>query len=307
MESRANDTTLDHEISSPYSTAEIEAISQLTAELFCTDILKPFYLAAVRDDDTGADKLYEQLRHDLKSLGLFIKSEDRALWKFAEALQDETISNGIARAVVTYAQEIVCREGAVDEESGVGDLASAGENTPATIADNTSGTQPAPPKFHLPSPTAHAILDLGAYTTLAPPLITLIQQSNRYLSLRTNLLDLVFTAYARRLSTAIGSAALGEDGQPLRWSRLRTTIDELSRTPPHKISYATHGTKAAEVVWISPSKEHKFKAPELREGFCRVKWTSREGFVRFVDVRVEVVRGVKEGVWSAPRVRGFVS
>lgn len=312
MESCANNTTLDHDLSSPYTHAEIEAISQLTAELFCTDILKPFYLAAVRDDDIGADQLYEQLRLDLKSLGLFLKAEDRALWKFAEALQDEMISNGIARAVVTYAREIIYREGAVDEGLGTRDLVSTGEHepveeSPAPTADIQFSAQPTRPKFHLDPPTAHAILDLGAYINLTSALIDRIQHSSRYISLRSHLLDLVFTAYAQRLATAIGPSAVGEDGQPLRWSRLQTTIDEISRTPLHKISYAAHGTKAAEVVWISPSKEHKFKAPELQQGYCRVKWTSKEEFVRFVDVRVGVVGRVKEVVWSAPRVKGFVS
>jgi hypothetical protein len=312
MESCANDTTLDHDLPSPYTTAETEAISELTAEVFCNNTLRPFCLAAVRDEDIGADKLYEQLRHDLKSLGLFIRVEDRALCKFAEAMKDESISNGIARAVVLYAQEVIRWKGAADEEPDAGNMASTGkpgpvEDASATIINGTPRTHYARPTFHLSLPTAHAILDLGAYIALTPPLITLILHSKRYLSLRSHLLDLVFCAYAQRLAIAIGSSALGEDGQVLHWSRLQTVIDELARTPPHKISYAAHGTKAAQVVWISPSGEHEFEAPELREGWCRVKWTSREGFVRFVDVRVGDVRRVKEGVWSAPKVKGFVS
>lgn len=322
MGSCANDTTPDHDSSSPYTAAETEAISQITADVFCSDTLRPFYLAAVRDEDIGEDKLYEQLRHDLKSLGLFIGVEDRALCKFAEALQDETVSNGIARAVVAYAKEVIRREGTVDGEPCAGDLASTEEHRPAeaasasTIAKRTPRTQHSRPTLHLDLSTAHAILDLsaahaildlGAYITLTPPLIALIQHSKRYLTLRSTLLDLVFSAYAQRLLTAIGPSALGEDGEILRWSRLQTTVDELARTPPHKISYAAYGTKAAQVVWKSPSGEHKFEAPELREGFCRVKWTSREGFVRFLDVRVGSVRCVKEAVWSAPRVKGFVT
>ncbi|KAM0706136.1 hypothetical protein Q7P35_006685 [Cladosporium inversicolor] len=316
MKSHGDNKALDDHLSSPYTFAEIEAVSQLTGELFCTNILKTFYFAAIRDDDIGAGKLYEQLRHDLKTLGLFLKAEDRALWKVAEALQDQMISNGIAHAVVAYAQEVILKEGVVSEEPDAGDLPSTGEHGLAEDPSATTGdltcSASARLTFHLDPPTAHAILDLGAYTTLTPPIITLIQHSKRYLSLRTHLLDLVFTAYSQRLASAIGPSAIGpsaigEDGQSLRWSRLRTTIDELSRTPPHKISYAAHGTKTAEVVWISPPGEHKFKAPELREGFCRVKWTSREGFVRFVDVRVGAVRGVMEGVWSAPRVKGSVS
>lgn len=307
MESCADEFTLDRELSSPYTAAETEAISQITAKLFCNDTMRPLYLAAVRDENIGADKLYDQLRHDLKSLGLFIRVEDRALCKFAEALQDETISNGIARAVVTYAQEVIRWEGAMDEEPCPGTLALTGKNVPATTTNRTR-THSTHPTFHLDHSTAHAILDLGAYITLNPFLINLIQHSKRFLSLRSHLLhllDLVFSTYAQRLLTAIGRAALGEDGQVLRWSRLQTTVDELARTPPHKISYAAYSTKAAQVTWVSPSGEHEFEAPELQEGWCRVKWTSKEGFVRFVDVRVDVVKEVKEGVWSAPRLRGF--
>lgn len=311
MASFADNNALDYCICTTYTTAETEAISQLTAELFCNDSLRPLCLAAVRDDDIGAEKLFEQLRHDLKSLGLFIKGEDKALWEFAEALQDDSISDGIARAVVTYAQEFVRMEETADEDPEVGNLAPIREHGPAEdalvlMADPTARTKPARPTFHLDLQTAHSILDLGAYTTLTPPLIHRILHSTRYISIHSRLLDLLFSAYAHRLATAIGPAALGEDGQVLRWSRLQTTIDELSRTPPHKISYAAHGTKAAEVIWVSPSREHKFKAPELREGFCRVLWASKEGFVRFVDVSVGVVRGLKEVVWSAPAVGGFV-
>jgi hypothetical protein len=312
MESCASNTTLDHDMFFSYTAAETEAISQLTAELFCNDTLRPFLLAAVRDEDIGADKLYEQLRHDLKSFGLFIRIEDRALCKFAEALQDEMISNGIARAVVAYAEEVIRGEGAADEEPDAGNPAlpeehGSTEDALATIAHDSPRTYFQRPTFRLSPPTAHAILYLGAYITLTPSLIDLIHHSKRYRSLRSHLLDLVFSAYAQRLLTAIGSSALGEDGELLRWSRLQTAVDELARTPPHKISYAAHGTKAAQVVWRSHSGEHEFEAPELREGWCRVKWTSREGLVRFVDVRVGAVRGLKEVVWSAPRVKGCVT
>jgi hypothetical protein len=310
MESFSGHNALDFAVSSSYTAAEIGAISQLSAELFCNDDLKPLCLAAIRDNDTGAEKLYEQLHHDIRSLGLFIKAEDMALRTFAEALQVDSISDGIARAVVAYAQEVVRRERTADEESCPGDLASTGDHgpiddAPPAITDRPR-TKPARPTFYLDYATAHAILDLEAYIDLTPPSIDKILHSNRYLSLHSHLLDSLFYAYAHRLSTAIGPAALGEDGQVLRWSRLQMTIDELSRTPPHKISYAAPGTKVAEVVWTSPSKEHKFKAPELRDGFCRVMWTSREGFVRFVDVEVGAVRGVMEVVWSAPAVGAFV-
>lgn len=311
MDSSAGRNALDYDVSSSYTAAETDAISQLTAELFCNDDLKPLYVAAVQDDDIRAEKLYEQLRHDVRSLGLFIKAEDTALRKFAEALQVDSISDGIARAVVAYAQEVVRMEGKADEESYPGDLTSTGdhkptESAPATIAEHSSRAKPARPTFHLDYATAHAILDLEAYIDLTPPLIDRILHSNRYISFYSHLLDLLFSAYAHRLLTAISPAALDEDGQVLRWSRLQTTIDELSRTPPHKISYAAHGTKVAEVVWTSSSKERKFKAPELREGFCRVMWISREGFVRFVDIEVGRVRNLKEVVWSAPAVGGFV-
>ena len=315
MESCANDTTLDHDTFTTYTAAEPEAISQLTAELFCTDTLKELYVAAVRDEDIGANKLYEQLRHDFRSLGLFVKSEDRALWKFAEALQDGMISDGIARAVVSYAQEVVRREGAVDEKPCAADLASTGETVeaaPATIAGRRPRPHPARPTFHLDPPTAHAILDLGAYITLTPALIHRILHSKRYLTLQSQLLNLVFDTYAQRLLTAIGPTAIGEDGHPLRRSRLQTTIDELARTPPHKVSYAAHGTKASQVVWTwkafvdGEEKEVKVEAPVLREGFARVMWSSKEGFVRFVDVGREVFGGLMEAVRGAPGVRGWV-
>ncbi|GAB7333719.1 hypothetical protein MBLNU13_g05256t1 [Cladosporium sp. NU13] len=309
MESFADNNFLNYDMSITYTATEAEAISQLTAELFCNDDLKPLYLAAVLDDDIGTDKLYEQLRHDLKSLGIFFKAEDKSLWKFAEALQEETISNGIARAIVNYAQEVFRREDAVDEDLVIGSLALTEEHEPAGDAPSStaeSRTNPAHPTFHLDTSTAHLILDLGAYTTFTPPPIHRILHSTRYLSIHSHLLDLLFSAYSHRLATAIGPAALGEDGEILRWSRLQTTIDELSRTPPHKISYAAHGTKVADVSWTSPSGEHKFKALELMEGFCRVKWTSTEGYVRFVDVRVGIVKEFKEAVWSAPAVGGFV-
>ena len=311
MDSFAGRYAPDFDVSSSHTAAEIDAISQLTAKLFCNDDLKPLCVAAVRDEDIGAETLYEQLCHDIRSLGLFIKAEDRALWKLAEALQEEIISNGIARAVVSYAQDVVRLESAVDEDPCSGDLASRGEHgltddALAPIADRPLHMKPARPTFHLDSQTANSILALGAYVNLTPPRIDRILYSTRYISIHAHLLDLLFSAYAKRLSTVIGPAALGEDGQVLRWTRLETTIDELSRTPPHKFSYAAHGTKVAEVVWISPSKEHKFKAPELREGFCRMMWTSKEGFVRFVDVEVGVVREIKEVVWSAPAVGGFV-
>lgn len=317
MESCAANTTLDHDVSTLYTAAETGAISQLTAELLCTDILKELYVAAVRDDDIGADKLYEQLRCDLKSLGLFIQAEDRALWKFAEALQHEVISNGLSRAIVTYAQELVSSESAVDKNLEFEDPALTAEPEPtddarAAIANHPPRTQPARPTFHLPSPTAHALLDLGAYAILTPQLIDHILHSKRYLSLRSQLLDLVFDAYAQRLATAIGLSALGEDDHVLRWSRLQTAVDELTRTPPHKISYAAHGTRAARVIWTRKTfvdgeeKEVKVEAPELQEGFCRVRWTSKEGFVRFVDVRVGSVRGIMDVVRGAPGLRGFV-
>lgn len=311
MDSFAGQNALDYDVSSPYAAVEIDAISQLTAELFCNNDLNPLCVAAVRDNDIRAEKLYEQLRHDIRSLGLFIKAEDTALRTFAEALQVDGISNSIARAVVVYAQDVVRMEVTADEESCPADLALTGDHEPAErapplTADHTSRAKPARPTFHLDYTTAHAILDLEAYVDLTPPLINRILHSNRYTSLYSHLLETLFSAYAHRLSTAIGPAALGEDGRVLRWSRLQTTIDELSRTPPHKISYAAHGTKVAEVVWTSPSKEHKFKAPELIEGFCRVMWTSREEFVRFMDVRVGVVKEVKEVIWSAPVVGGFV-
>lgn len=311
MESFSGHNALDCAASSSYTAAETDAVSQLTAELFCNKDLKPLCLAAIRDDDIGAEKLYEQHRHDIRSLGLFIKAEDRDLQKFAKALQVNSISDGIARAVVAYAQDVVRMEGTGDEESRPGHLASTGdhkpaESPPATITDHTPTAQPARPTFHLDYAIAHAILDREAYVDLTPPLIDKVLHSNRYLFLHSHLLDSLFSAYAHRLSTVIGPAALGEDRQVLRWSRLETTIDELSRTPPHKISYAAHGTKVAEVVWTSPSKEHKFKAPELRKGFCRVMWTSREGFVRFVDIEVGRVRELKEVVWSAPAIGGFV-
>ena len=317
MESCAANTTVDHDTFTTYIPAETEAISQLTAELFCTDTLRELYLAAVRDDDLGADKLYEQLRHDLKSLGLFIKAEDRALWKFAEALQDEGIANGIARAVVSYAQEVIRREGAADEEPCAGDLASteasgSAEDAPVAIKDDTPRSQPARPTFYLDPPTAHAILDLGAFITLTPTLIHRILNNPRYTSLTFNLLSLLFTAHTNRLLTAIGLPALGEDGQPLRRPRLQTAVDELARTPPHKISYAACGTRAARVVWTwkafvnGEEKEVKVEAPDLREGFARVMWTSKEGFVRFVDARREAVGSVMEAVRGAPGLRGWV-
>lgn len=311
MENFPDHNVLNLDVSSSYTAAEKHAISRLTAELFCNDDLKPLCVAAVLDDDIGVDKLYEQLRHDIRSLGLFIKAEDTALRKFAEALQADSISDGIARAVVAYAQEVIRMEGIADEEPCPVHLASTGDSEPtestlAPTAEHTSRTKPAHPTFHLDYATAHAILDLEAYIDLTPPLIDRILHSNRYISLHSHLLDSIFFAYAYRLSTTIGLAAFSEDGQVLRWSRLQTAIDELSRAPPHKISYAAHGTKVAEVRWTSPSKEHKFEAPELREGFCRVMWTSREGFVRFVDISAGVVRRLKETVWSAPAVGGFV-
>jgi hypothetical protein len=226
MERCANNTTLGHDFSFPYTLGGTEAISQITEELFCNDTLRPFYLAAVRDEDIGDDKLWEQLRYHLKSLGLFIGVENRALCKFAEALQDEMISNGIARAVVAYAQEVISMEGKTDEEPCAGSLASTGElvaDVPATTTNRTR-TYCIHPTFNLSPTTAHAILDLGAYITVTPPLIALIQHSKRCLSLHSHLLDLVFTTYAQRLLTAIGPNALGEDGQTLHWSRLQTTI-----------------------------------------------------------------------------------
>ena len=87
-----------------------EVISQITADLFCNANLQPLYLAALRDDHAGADKLYDNLRYDLKSLGCFLRPQGRDLQKFAEVLQDETISNGIARAVVAYARWCICME-----------------------------------------------------------------------------------------------------------------------------------------------------------------------------------------------------
>ena len=326
MESLANNNALDHDGCDPYTAAETEAISQLTAELFCNDNLKPLYLAAIRDDDIGADKLYEQLRYDIRSLGLFLKAEDRALCKFAEALQDEAISDGIARAIVAHAQECIRRQGAPNEDPEVKPPPSPNEHDPAT-------PPPAPPPTHHPtltlSPrTTNLLLALGAYTTLAPTLLARILSHPRSISLSSHLLDSLFSAYALRLLTAIGPTALDENGNPLCGSRLQTVVDELARTPPHKVEYAAWGTREAEVEWVwregvaakpgvsqwwkkeeekEETKEVKVKAPVLREGWARVMWTSREGFVRFLDVPAGRVGGVVEGVYrGAPGVGGFV-
>ena len=266
---------------------ENEAISKLTADLFRNATIKPLYLAALRDEDVGADQLYDQLRYDIRSLGLFLKAEDRVLWSFAEALRDEAISDGIASAIVVYAKDVVEREN-------------------AAATRNTDTLSLPPPTFSLPPLTIEALLAREAYITLTPPLIESILKSKRYTTLGLNLLNTLSSAYARRLAIAIGSDALGEDGIVLRWSRLQSVVDELAATPPRCVSFAREGTGASEVKWSTGRVGvRKIEAPGLREGYCRVKWTARNGFVRFVDVRVGVVRSVMAAIDGAPRIPGW--
>jgi hypothetical protein len=289
MNDFTNKTILIHEASTAQTAAESEgqAISQLTAEIFCNATLKPLYLAALRDGDVGADKLHELLRYDIQSLGMFLKAEDRALWSFADALRNDKIADGIASAIVTFATEVV------DWESA--------------LATGNTDAPPAQPTFHLPCPTVEAILAREAYINLTPTLIQAILDSKRYTTLGLKVLNSMFEAYSRRLATIIGPDALGEDGTVLRWSRFQSVIDELATTPPRCISFAAEGTKVAQVTWSTMrAGARKLKAPELREGYCRVKWTSKSGFVRFVDVRVGIVRDVIEVLDGRPRDGGFV-
>jgi hypothetical protein len=289
MNVSTNKTVLIHEASTAQTAAEGEgqAISQLTAELFCNATLEPLYLAALRDGDVGADKLHELLRYDIQSLGMFLKAEDRALWSFADALRNDKISDGIASAIVTFAKEVLRIE------------------TASAVED--SSTKSPQPTFHLDPSTVEAILAREAYINLTPTLIRAILDSKRYKTFGLKLLSSVFEAYSHRLANAIGPDALGEDGNVLRWSRFQSVIDELATTPPRCISFAAEGTKAAQVTWSTMrAGARKLKAPGLHEGYCRVKWSSKSGFVRFVDVRVGVVRDVIEVLDGRPRVGGFV-
>jgi hypothetical protein len=278
-----------HDPSATLIASENEAISNLTAELLCNPTIKPLYLAALRDEDVGADKLYDRLRYDLRSLGLFLKAEDGVLWSFAEALRDEAISDGIASAIVAYANALLVR----DRENA------------AAIGDTATLSLPAP-TLNLPLLTIEALLAREAYVTLTPTLVEDILDSKRYTTLGLNLLNTLSTAYSVRLATALGPDAIGEDGTVLRWSRFQSVVDELAATPPRCICFAAEGTKAAEVKWSTMREgARKIEAPRLREGYCRVKWTARNGFVRFVDVRVARLGGLMEAIDGAPRMRGW--
>ena len=289
-------------------------ISQLTSELFCNSSLKPLCLAALRDPDVETDKLYDLLRHGITSLALFIKAEDRALRDFAEALQVESIADGIASAVVAHAKEVLelNNKSAAIEDPGVEDLASIAhqktddDNVPATVTDRPPRPQPARPTFQLASSVINEILAREAYIVLTPTFIQNIIDSKRYAALCSQVRGLPFEAHLQRLSAVIGHDVFGEDGETLRWSRLRTSIDELAVTPARLISAAAYGTKQAEVTWSSPRRNSpKMEAPALREGYCRLKWTSDKGFVRFIDVREEVVRSVWAVIDDAPRIDGY--
>lgn len=276
-----------------------EFVSQMTAELFYNDTLQPLFHAVLRDGDTAAGKLYEQLRYDIECVGRFVKVEDRALRGFADGLQDETITSGIASAVVSHARLTVNMESKAARDACVDDSASTAEDSDVT-ADSKILAKPAHPKFELDSATVEAILNREAYNNLTPRRVFTIIRSKRYIGLGSHVLEQVVEAYEQRLSTAIGTTAIGEDGEVMGLPLLQKTIHELAATPPLMFTFARYGTEESFVRW-----DRIGRAPELVKGFCRLLWKPSRGMVRYIDIEEKRVQAIQVAIALAPRLAHF--
>lgn len=281
MASSTSSSAVSDEVSSVSSVTSVcpsEFVTDMTAELFCNNTLVPLYLELLRGGEGGDDALYDQLRYDIRSLGLFLKPSDRALANFADALQDETISNGIALAVLTYARSVLCME---------------------TLMAGAAYTEDLPAQFvfELAHEIVKTLLDRGAYDNLNSERLSRILRSKRYNSLVSRVREQMLEAYTQRISAAIGPDAIGDDGEFLSPLYLRRTIDEISVTPPRLITFAAYSSDEACVSWKTLGS-----APDLLKGFCRMRLNGARDLVRYIDVQERRVPAIKVAIGSAPMI-----
>lgn len=278
MASSTSSSAASDEVSSVTSVDQSWYVTDMTAELFCNNTLVPLYLALLRGGEGGGDALYDQLRYDIRSLGLFIRPSDTALTHLADALQDETVSNGIALAVLTYVRSIVCMESLMAGAAYIEDL-------PASLV------------FELDYEIVQTLLDRGAYDNLTPERLSRILRSKRYNSFVPRVREQMLEAYTERIYGAIGPDAIGDDGEFLSPLYLKRTIDEISATPPRLITFAAYGSDEACVSWKKLGS-----APDLLKGFCRMRLNGARDLVRYIDVQECRVPAIKAAIDSAPMI-----
>jgi len=136
--------------------------------------------------------------------------------------------------------------------------------------------------------------------------------SNAYATFKTNLMAIAHRPHWLRMAKAVGNRAIGEAGKTLHAEDLKIVVEELSWVPSHLVTFTDHASfrlpladrlKAfvedhthGEGDWwpLSPRKH------SLREGFCRLQWTSSCGAPRHLDVPQDARERLQAAFGSAP-------
>jgi len=276
------------ELSDPSLAHQI--VTEFTEDLFCGFAVEPIFVTMIQDNRKSAEGFDSDVYEWISSLPAECKGDDIAPLNLWEALEEDSISRGIATAISTYVRSLAAHKVAVAADAEVGYLMSFKED--AVDGDGpgarTTATQSAP-KFKLDFATAQALVDRKAYEGLDLAAYTRILEHDGYRTYVTYKLQCVLYAYSYRIWAAIEQAtSLWVYRKILDW------VHVISGVPPHLIRFTPY---KPSTIW----SVFKSKQDQLRPGYVRMHWNC-SGNERHLDIPERIVQATKAALATAPKV-----
>lgn len=285
----------------------LQAVTDITEELFCGPTVLPIFVAAIQDGGLWADVFDERLHEFVRDLPFKLQISKVEPLNALQAVQVWDLSEGIATAVSTHVRSIIAYEAALAANAQDGDLMFFEEDEGASAKGGVSTTptnhafaKQSAPKFALEPTTAQALSRSKAYRGLTKKHCNDIIREIHYYVFVSEILSAVLDTYKDRLAVAIGpDVYYPQAGEYLCKDKLGYWLRQLASTPPHLVTFTPYDPKKHSGVWCR--LKSKIGEPQMRPGYCRVQWASHDPTAT-CDIPMAVVHATKHAIATAPKV-----
>lgn len=275
-----------------------QVVTDMTEDLFCGIAVEPIFVAEIQEGGQRADNFDDNLFRFIATLPSQCKGDGIAPSNLWEALEDCTISKGIADAISTYVRGLAAYRGAVAAgdptavDAICADLMWFDEDVVEGGAPTAPGARTPAPKFKLDTSTAEKLVDRKAFEGLTAEGYTKILNHKSYFLFINPKIAWVLWTYACRIMDAIK-----QDPSIWRHRNLEAWARAISGVPPHLIRFTPYekGRKTAILSLFKPQKD------QLRLGHVRLHWSCCT-HKRHLDVPEGIVQAIKDALATAPKV-----
>jgi hypothetical protein len=281
----------------------LQAVTDVTEELFCGPAVLPIFVAAIQDGGLWADVFDERLYDFVSQLPFCLqisKVEPLNAW---QAMQDLDLTKGIATAVSTYVRSIIAYKAALAANTQGEDLmffeeehgAESAKGGVSTMPTNHASAKQSAPKFALDPRTAQALVNCKAYRGIGKEHYNGVIREVHYYVFVSEILSAVLNTYKDRLAVAIGPSVYNpQKGEYLSKDRLAHWIKQLASAPPHLVTFTPYDPKKHSGLWSRLTSQ-------VRPGHCRVQWACDPPMAP-CDIPMAVVQATKHAIATAPKV-----